>query len=81
MKLTWVSNKEMGIITLAEDAASANEPLNPFAVTKPFPEKLPDIFNITKRLYLCFDQKDDTQQGSRQNTCQTKLLWTVNIQS
>ena len=39
----------MSVITLAEDAASANEPLNPFLVTKPFPEKLPDIFNITKR--------------------------------
>jgi hypothetical protein len=39
----------MSIITLAEDAASANEPLNPFEVTKPFPEKLPDIINITKK--------------------------------
>lgn len=59
--------------TLADDAASANEPLIPFIVTKPLPETLKKIekwsYPIIHVGFTAKDQKriTETQSGGRQH--------------
>jgi len=57
--------------TLADDAASGNDPLNPFIITKPLPEKLKKIekwsYLIIHVGFTAEDQKriTKTQSGAR----------------